>query len=381
MEEVKLFAVHMPVAVDKPLLETLHSGYIGQGKKVDEFERALATYLDNENILTVNSGTSGIELALHLAGAKPGTSVVSTPMTCSATNTSILARGARIIWADVDSETGLIDVKDAERKLRDDTVAIVGVDWGGQPCAWGDLAALGTRRGVHTIEDAAHALGARYGPSWAWRQIGGGNADYTIFSTQAIKSITTVDGGILALKRSSDYARGKLLRWYGIDRDTPRLDMRCEEDILEAGWKWHMNDVNATIGIIQLQYLNGIVGAQRSNAQFYYDNLVGPKPAFPKEALDQSSFWLYTLLCRDKEQRLRFMAHMKQKDIMVSQVHARCDNHTCFAAYKKNPLPGVDSFTERQVSIPVHWNLSPKDRDRVVDAVNSFFKKEVYATV
>src|SRR6185369_1382185 len=126
-------------AIDAPLLEVLHSGYIGQGKKVDQFEKELAKYLDNENILTLNSGTSAIELALHLSGAKPGKSVVSTPMTCSATNTAILSRGAEIIWADINPKTGLIDPMDAIRKLRKDTVAIIGVDWGGQSCAWSAL--------------------------------------------------------------------------------------------------------------------------------------------------------------------------------------------------------------------------------------------------
>jgi dTDP-4-amino-4,6-dideoxygalactose transaminase len=293
-------------------------------------------------------------------------------MTCSATNTAIVARGGRIIWADIDSETGLIDPLDVARKIEDDTVAIMGVDWGGQSCDWHSLSLTAARYGVRLIEDAAHALGAFYGH----RRVGSGYVDFTAFSLQAIKSITSVDGGILASKRTSDNKRGKLLRWYGIDRDTPRKDMRCEEDLLEAGWKWHMNDVNATIGIVQLEYLEGIVALQRRNARFYYENLKGPKPAFPQSNLLDSSFWLYTLLCTDKEQRLRFQEYMKEKNVMVSQVHARCDTHTCFAPFKKHPLPGVDSFTDRQVSIPVHWALTEKERDYVCETVNSFFAKE-----
>lgn len=376
MKDISLFKVHMPYAVDAQLLEVLHSGYIGQGKKVDEFEAQIAAYLGNENVLTLNSGTSALELGLHLAGVKEGTSVVSTPMTCSATNTAIVSRGGRIIWADIDSETGLIDYVDVERKIEKDTLAVMGVDWGGQACNWTALDALSGHYGLSTIEDAAHALGAVYGD----RRVGV-LADFTAFSLQAIKSITSVDGGILSLRSNFDYKRGKLLRWYGIDRDTPRKDMRCEEDILEAGWKWHMNDVNAVIGMVQLQYLNGIVKAQRENARYYYENLRGPKSSFPARVLEESSFWLYTILCTDKEQRLRFMDHMKSKGVMTSQVHARCDTHTCFKEFKQHPLPGVDKFTERQVSIPVHWDLSIEDRDRVVDAVNSFYRIEKYASV
>jgi len=372
MNEIPLFTVHMPHAIDAPLLEVLHSGYIGQGKKVDQFEKELAKYLDNENILTLNSGTSAIELALHLSGAKPGKSVVSTPMTCSATNTAILSRGAEIIWADINPKTGLIDPMDAIRKLRKDTVAIIGVDWGGQSCAWSALMGAGTAYGVSVIEDAAHALGGRYGR----RRAGGGQVDFTCFSLQAIKSITTVDGGILTCKKTSDYTRGKLLRWYGIDRETPRQDMRCEEDIAEAGWKWHMNDVNATIGLVQLQYLEGVVNAQRENALYYYRNLEGPISAFDSEAITESPFWLYTILCENKDQRLRFMDWMKQRKVMVSQVHARCDKHTCFEAAKAGPLPGVDEFTEKQISIPVHWKLTETEREYVCESVNMFFTRE-----
>lgn len=379
MDEIKLFAVHMPTAVDKPLLEIIHSGYIGQGKKVDEYEEALAEYLENENILTLNSGTSAIELALHLAGVKKGTSVVTTPMTCSATNTSIVSRGADIIWADIDPDTGLLDIQDAIRKLRDDTVAVIGVDWGGQCLDWHALMAAAALYGFRVIEDAAHALGGRYGHGRG--KVGNGLVDMTVFSTQAIKTVTTVDGGILALKRSSDYKRGKLLRWYGIDRETDRKDMRCEEDIEEAGWKWHMNDVNATIGLIQLQYLDGLVALQRANAKFYHNNLKGIAWPFPIESLYDSSYWLFTLLCRDKEQRLRFMEFMKSNGIMVSQVHSRNDTHTCFNAFRKNPLPGVDSFTDRQVNIPVHWKLTEAERDKVANKVNEFFAEEALASI
>src|SRR6266702_6507578 len=109
MEQIDLFAVHMPVAVDKPFLQTLHSGFIGQGKRVDEFEDKLAEFIENKNVLALNSATSGLELSLHLAGVNRESVVISTPMTCMATNTPILARGATPVWADVDPITGLID--------------------------------------------------------------------------------------------------------------------------------------------------------------------------------------------------------------------------------------------------------------------------------
>ena len=103
---IPLFKVHMPESVDKAVLETLHSGYIGQGPKVEEFEQQLSDYFGNPRVVTLNSGTSGIHLALRLAGVGPGDEVISTPMTCTATNIPILATGAKIVWADVHPNRG-----------------------------------------------------------------------------------------------------------------------------------------------------------------------------------------------------------------------------------------------------------------------------------
>jgi perosamine synthetase len=377
---IPLFAVHMPTTVDKPLLDVLHSGYIGQGKKVEEFEKALGQYIGNENVLTVNSATSGLELALVLSGVNFGDEVITSPMTCMATNTPIISRGAIPVWADVDPDTGLIDPLDVERKITKKTKAIIAVHWGGLPCDLLALAGVATAYGLPLIEDAAHAFGSRYGH----RRLGDQTLQmqqvphFTVYSFQAIKHITTGDGGAVFCSRSEDYKRGKLLRWYGIDREVERKDMRCEEDVIESGWKWHMNDINATIGIVQLNYIDGVLKAQRENALYYYEHLRGPSPAFPKESLQstymQSSFWLYTILCNDESERNEFMGFMNKKGVMVSKVHTRHDTHTAFAPFRKSPLPGVDSFSDRHISIPVHWALTTRERDHIVDSVNSFYE-------
>lgn len=368
-----LFRVHMPSKAEllPALEEVLWSGYIGQGAKVAQFEDALAAYLGNRNVLTVSSGTSAIQLALRLAGVRGG-SVVTTPMTCTATNMPVLAEGGRIIWADIDPSTGNIDPADAERKIEAGTRAILAVHWGGQPCDMDALMQVGRRRGIPVIEDAAHALGAE----WGGRKIGAATADYTAFSLQAIKHITTVDGGILATADGDAYRRGKLLRWYGIDRDSDRRDSRCEQDIPEWGYKFHMNDVAATVGLAQLPHLPAIVEAHRANAEFYGKHLYGRVKAVPPAGKGRGAWWLYTLLLEDEAQRGRFTEYMHAAGIAVSRVHIRNDIHPCFAASRRGPLPGVDEFSSRMCCIPVHWALSEADRQRVADAVCSFCEQE-----
>jgi len=373
---IPLFSVFMSHDVDRPLLEVLHSGYIGQGKQVEEFEHALAAYIGNPYVLTLNSATSGLHLAYRLAGVEPGTTVISTPQTCSATNLPILANGGKIIWADIDPDTGLIDPADVERKITPTTKAIVCVDWGGTPCDLDRLMDTGKRHGIPVIEDAAHSFGATY----KGRTVGT-IADMTVFSLQAIKHITCADGGILALKDPELYRRGKLLRWYGIDREGPRTDMRCELDIEEYGYKFNMNDVNATIGLAQLPHTEEILTKHRENAEYYgsHLDLRFYSPAawwehYPYQSV--SSSWLYTILLPDQDQRLAFMRFMSDNGVMVSQVHSRNDTHTVFKESKAN-LPGVSQFVERQVSIPVHWALTKEQRGYIVDLCNEFAQQAV----
>lgn len=369
MQTIPLFKVFMSDDVDKSLLEVLHSGYIGQGKKVDEFEKLLGDLIGNQNVLTVNSATSGLHLALRLAGVGTsyGDEVISTAMTCTATNMPILANNAKIVWADIDGTTGLIDPLDIERKITPKTKAILVVDWGGTPCDMDAIMAIGKKYGIKVIEDAAHALGSTY----KGKKVGT-IADYTVFSFQAIKHITTVDGGALFCADTEDYKRGKLLRWYGIDREGERKDFRCEEDIKEWGYKFHMNDINATIGIAQLPHLDEIIEKHKANARFYFGNLSHYYTKAGRYIYDHdSAFWLFTILLPSQTERLQFMQYMKDNDVMVSQVHARNDSHTTFAPYKVN-LPGVEYFTERQVSIPVHWGLTDKELKYITDLCNTF---------
>lgn len=259
---IPLLKVHMPEEVVEPLKDVLMSGYIGQGKVVDEFESRLGTMIGNPNVLTVNSGTSAIHLALRLANVGYGDEVISTPMTCSATNEPILERGAKIIWADIKPRTGEIDPNDIRRKITPKTKAIVCVHWGGYPCNLKAINTIAKEHGIKVIEDAAHAMLAEFGARYI-----GNHSDFVCFSFQAIKHMTTVDGGALFCHNRDDYKRGKLLRWYGLDRESSAC-FRCEQNIQEHGYKFHMNDVNATIGLVQLNYVREIVTKCQENGDY-----------------------------------------------------------------------------------------------------------------
>lgn len=359
---IPLFAVHMPPDVDKPLLEVIHSGYVGQGKKVDEFEAALRPILGSRNVVTVNSGTMALEMALRLAGVGPGTEVITTSQTCTATNMPILARGGKPVWADIDPYNGNIDPLDVERKITRRTKAIMCVHWGGNPCDMAELRRIADKYEVKLIEDCAHSWGMDYPVPE--------RGDYRCYSLQAIKHINTFDGGVLVTGDGDDYRKAKLMRWYGLDRETDKQDMRCEIPAFDWGYKGHMNDVCATVGLVQLGFLKQIVAAHRAHATTYMKNLPVGFEAVGMRTF--SSYWLFTLLLPDRHRRLRFMSWMQRAGIMVSQVHSPNHLHPCFAESNVSPLPGTDEFAARQVAIPVHWNLTPEEVDKIVGALYSF---------
>lgn len=361
---IPLFTVNMPPKeILMPRLEeVLYSGYIGQGPKVEEFEEKFGKWLGNKNVLSLNSGTSALHLALRLANVKGG-EVITTPMTCTATNMPILANGAKIVWADINPRTGNIDPEDVERKITKRTKAIMIVHWGGNACDMEAFEYIRSKYGIPIIEDAAHALGAAY----EGRKIGT-ISDFTCFSLQAIKHITTVDGGILAVRETDDYKRGKLLRWYGIDREGDRKDFRCEEDIKEWGYKFHMNDVTAAIGIAQLDYLDAIVAAHQNNAAYYSIKLLPSESLLQPQNDNWGAWWLYTVQAQIPSERPALMYNLQQAGIQVSRVHERNDKHTAFREFVKN-LPGVDEFSSKMFCIPVHAKLTEEDRKKIVNAI------------
>jgi len=360
---IPLFKVAMSPKAQTPLIETLYSGYIGQGPKVNEFENALSEKFNNPYALTTSAGTHALHLALRIAGVGPGDEVITTPLTCTATNFPILMQGADIVWADVKEDLN-IDPIDVEKKITKKTKAIICMHWGGYPCELKELWHMATNHGLQLIEDAAHSYGSTYKDSI----IGDCKySNYAMMSFQAIKTLTTIDGGVLFNRGLFNYERGKLLRWYGINRETLKRDMRCEEEILEFGYKYHLNDISAVVGLNNMELANKNVELCRSNAR-YYDkelaNIDGIKLTQIKTDR-HSSYWLYSFLV---ERRDDFSKMMADNEIHVSRVHQRNDIHTCVEQFKCE-LPGLDSINDKIISIPVGWWVNEQDLDYIVSCI------------
>jgi len=352
---IRMFQVHMSAPALRNAQETLLSGYIGQGSRVDEFEAALSVIMDDAKPLTVNSCTAALDLALHLCGVGPGDHVISTPQTCTATNGVIVQRGAHPVWADISPLTGNIDPQDVAKKITSKTKAIMAVDWGGRAC---DYEALRSH-GLPVIEDAAHAFATRIGG----RHVAVCGGDYVCFSFQAIKHLTTGDGGAIVVPEDQ-YNRARALRWYGLDR-TSSKSFRCEQDITEIGYKYHMNDIAASIGLGNISETLMLVQRHVANARRYCDELLGVKNLVVPPFDPESSWWIYSLFVKDPPV---FISAMAERGVECSPVHARNDKHSAFrrVAASADRLTGVDEFEAGHVAIPVGWWLSNEDVDHII---------------
>lgn len=189
-----------------PELENvLYSGYIAEGQPVYDFEKQFQTFIGNPYCLALHSGTDALHLALLLAGVGIGDEVISTPMTAEPTNVAITMVGAKVVWGDVHPATGLLDPDSVRSQITSKTKAIIVVHYAGMVCDMTRFNQISKEFNIPVIEDAAHALGSKFDGQYV-----GCNSDYTIFSLQAIKHMTTVDGGFLALKSQEIWIRLEL---------------------------------------------------------------------------------------------------------------------------------------------------------------------------
>lgn len=395
-QEIPLFKVFMSEPAVLAAASVLRSGYIGEGEVVKKFENDLKHFNRNTNIqydvITCNSATSAEHLIYHMLKTERELTayydyaatnikwnnarkaeVISTPLTCTATNWPILHNDYKIAWADIDPTTMNISLESIVDLINENTRIITVVHWGGYPV---DMDALNlivraaeARWGnkILIVEDCAHALGSTYKGTPV-----GFTGNLSTFSTQAIKHLTTVDGGFIASPFREFSKEARLLRWYGIDRDSPRTDFRCEQNIPNIGFKFHMNDVNASIGIENLKSMKYVISKHQQNALYYNTALQNvPGVTLLENHPDKkSSYWLYTMRVQD---RMNFMKKMHDAGIVTSRVHERNDLHSALQDYEtcNLGLPNLDMVTKDMICIPVGWWVTPEQVEYITDIIKT----------
>jgi dTDP-4-amino-4,6-dideoxygalactose transaminase len=377
MTKYPLFKVHINAEQALQELKTvLTSGFLNEGEQVTLLTKYISNYLDHPNTIALNSCTSALTLALKLSNVQPGDEVITVSMTCVASNTPIHNLGAKIIWADIDHKTGNIDPKKIEKLITSKTKAVLCVNWAGLPCELEELWNICKKNKIKLIQDAAHSFGAKYNNKQVCHY-----ADYTCYSLQAIKHITSGDGGVLVVNTNGkDFNRAKRLKWFGIDREATKDEkgewkgQRWEADIEEAGYKFHMNNITAAIGLSQLSSIDNIINTHIENGLYYQNIFQNSKIiplSYPKNS--QPVFWVYTVILPEHLDRDKIIEKLNQKGINAGLVHIPNHNYSCFKE-SLTDLFETDYFNQHQISLPCGWWLNKEDIEYISDTLFKIIK-------
>ncbi len=372
-DTIPLIPVFRPSITEEEIeavTEVLRSGWLGLGPKTKEFEDAFKEYLGVPEMVALNSGTAALHLALRVLGIGPGDEVIVPTITFVSTAHVVKYCGAEVVFADVDEETLCINPDDVARKISSRTKAVIPVHYGGHPCEMSQLSDMAGAEGFHLIEDAAHACGATY------RDVKIGTLSLlTCFSFHAVKNLTCGEGGGVATTNPLFGKKLRELRWLGISKDTftrsdPERVYAWQYWVNELGYKYHLHDISAAIGLVQLKRLEEnnrkrrrIV--ERYNEAFRSHGWIERPPERPDV---RSSWHIYHIKVPARD---RLIAHLKRRAIAPGVHYYPIHAHPYYAANDSH-CPVAEEIWKRIISLPLFPDITDEEVERVIDAVVSF---------
>jgi dTDP-4-amino-4,6-dideoxygalactose transaminase len=364
------------------LIDSIRSGWITTGPKVEKFSKQFATYVGGKFAAPLSSATAGLHLALLGHGIGPGDEVITTPMTFAATVNVIILAGATPVLVDIDKTTLQIRVEQIAKKISKKTKALLPVHFAGQPVDLDPLLELARKNNLIVIEDAAHAVGTEY----KGKKIGSFNTT-SVFSFHPNKNMTTGEGGMVVTPDEKVFEKVSLLKFHGMDKNAwKRFDKAGSSryDITLPGYKYNMMDIQAAMGLHQLPKLDGFIKARTEKAARYqsaFKNLEGL--ILPKEVgtAHRHAWHIYTPLVdidRLKISRDQFMTELKTRNI-GSGLHYTAVHEFSYHAdkfgWKPMDFPEAHFVSDRILSLPLFPTMTDQDQADVIEAVGDICQK------
>lgn len=363
------------------LLDCLRSGWITTGPRVEWFEQAWCDRLGVPHAIAVNSATAGLHLAVRTLDLEPGDEVIVPSLTWASTANVVELCGGTTVLADVDPDTLCLQPDEVRARMTARTRAVIPVHFAGQPIDLGGFRSLARQTGIQVVEDAAHALGARYGAPGDDEEIGA-KGELAVFSFHPNKNVTTGEGGIIICRDAERARRLRILRFHGVSKDT-REGLRAggaprRYEVEEPGWKYNMLDLQAALGLKQLEKLDAF-NAARTALAMRYDELLADVPEVkPLERVPYPithSWHLYVVrLSRDAVtlDRDQFMAALQELKIGSGLHYPALHTQAYYRdKYRLAPesLPHAHAAGESVISLPLFPLMQKSDQDDVVAAL------------
>lgn len=373
------------------VVNVLKTGFISQGPRIGELEKVLCRYTGARFAVAVSSGTAALHIASIAAGIGEGDRVITSALTFVASGNCVLYCGARPVFADIDYQTQNISPENIEdcilrSKEKRRIKTIIPVHFSGLPCDMERIHKLAGKYGLTVIEDAAHALGARYRVKSSWVRVGScRHSDMSIFSFHPVKSITTGEGGAVLTNRKDLYEKLLKLRNHGITRDNRKfVDKRMKRcgwyyEMQDLGFNYRMTDIQAALGISQLKKLNKFIKRREEIAAIYtraFKNLGQYLEISLMPSHARSAWHLYVVRLKDKNRRKEMFDYLRSKGVGVQVHYIPLYHHPYYRrlGYKSKDYPETERYYQRCLSLPLYYPLSHKNVKRVIGLVKDFFK-------
>ena len=361
---------------EEAVVEILRSGWLTSGHQISAFEQAFSEAVGAAHTVAVNSCTAAIHLCLADCGVKPGDEVISTPITWASTGNTLLNMGARVVFVDVEPDTLNLDPAQVEAAITERTRAIIPVHLAGHPCDMTALRAIAKKHQIALIEDAAHALGARYGDTPI-----GGDSDYACFSFYSIKNITTIEGGMVALRDPDRAEHIRRLATNGMQQTAwdryGRSALARPLEVHEPGFKYLIGNVSAAMGVEQLKKLVHFSASRHRLARMYQEVLADiPEITLPSLRSGITHAWhLYMIrlnLAGLRCTRDEFAHALRQENIGTGVHFYGLHLHHYYQGelgFRETDFPVSTDASRRILSLPLHPQLTDRNVYEVAMAV------------
>ena len=375
---------HKPYLCEEEIsgvMDTLRSGWLTMGPKTVEFERRFASYIGSADAVAVNSGTSALHLALKAIGLEQGDEVIVPTMTFTATAEVVCYFNAKPVLVDVEKKTCNISVQAIEKALSPKTKAIIPVHYGGLPCDMDAITDIAKSEGLYVIEDAAHSI-----PAWYKDRPVGTIGDLTCFSFYATKPLTTGEGGMVSTDNGEWAERIRRLRLHGIGKDAWKRYSKGGSwyyEVMESGYKYNMTDIQASMGLSQLDKIEYMHNRRRYISEFYDREFADSEALLtPYICPDRvSSNHLYALKIKPEAlsiDRNTFIERLREKGVGTSVHFIPLHKHPFYReafGYNGTDYPDAEWAYERLISLPIYPSMSEYDTQYVADMVKEIHGK------
>lgn len=367
-DEIRAWSVFIPDDAIDYLKPILKNKWINTGKQESLLRKKLRDRFNLPHCVACNSGTSALRASLAALDVGVGDEVVTTAYTFIATNTTILEQGATPVFADVRYATLNIDPQSIEEKITKKTKAIMVVHYAGNPCEMDEIRAIAKAHNLPIVEDSAHSMGSKYKGDYI-----GSKGDVCTFSLQAVKIITSGDGGFISVTSEELYEKIRKRVFFGVNRDEKNMNPidPLPEDIDVLGFKYNMNDITASLGIAGIDNFDTAFNRRLQIGVRYRQELYDCKKTklVYYDRLNTPSYQIFPVHVHD---RVKFASFMRERNIIVNVNNRRNDRYSIFGG--QVDLPMLEKVDNDTILIPIHTNLTDKHVDRIIEAIHDYDK-------